>query len=78
MFFRLLDNFIISRRYKIFVKFSFLTEILYPKRYNESVKERGDRIDPIEKSRISGRTDYLRSCDAVLRSLARRGRDRFK
>ena len=65
-----------TRRNKIFVKFSFLTGILYPLCYNESTKERGDRIDSIEKSRISGRAAYLRCCDAVLRSMARRNRDR--
>ena len=67
---------IIPHRDKFFVKFSFLTGILYPLCYNESTKGRGDRIDSIEKSRISGCTAYLRSCDAVLRSMARRGRDR--
>ena len=67
---------IISHENKIFVKFSFLTGILYPLCYNENTKERGDRIDSIEKSRNSGCAAYLRSCDAVLRSMARRGRDR--
>ena len=61
---------------KFFVKFSFLTGILYPLCYNESTKERGDRIDSIEKSRISGCAAYLRSRDAVLRSMARRGGNR--
>ena len=61
---------------KFFVKFSFLTGILYPLCYNENTKERGDRIDSIKKSRISGCAAYLRCCDAVLRSMARRGRDR--
>lgn len=61
---------------KFFVKFSFLTGILYPLCYNENTNERGDRIDSIEKSRNSGYAAYLRSCDAVLRSMARRGRDR--
>ena len=67
---------IISHENKIFVKFSFLTGILYPLCYNENTNERGDRIDSIEKSRNSGYAAYLRSCDAVLRSMARRGRDR--
>ena len=67
---------IIPHRDKFFVKFSFLTGILYPLCYNESTKERGDRIDSIEKSRISGCAAYLRCCDAVLRSMARRDRDR--
>ena len=67
---------IIPHGNKIFVKFSFLTGTLYPLCYNESTKERGDRIDSIEKSRISGCAAYLRCCDAVLRSMARRGRDR--
>ena len=67
---------IISHENKIFVKFSLLTGILYPLCYNENTKERGDRIDSIEKSRNSGCAAYLRSCDAVLRSMARRGRDR--
>ena len=67
---------IISHENKIFVKFSFLTGILYPLCYNESTKERGDRIDSIEKSRISGCAAYLRSRDAVLRSMARRGGNR--
>ena len=67
---------IISHENKIFVKFSFLTEILYTLCYNESAKGRGDRIDSIEKSRISGCTAYLRSRDAVLRCMARRGGDR--
>ena len=69
---------IIPHGNKIFVKFSFLTGILYPLCYNESTKGRGDRIDSIEKSRISGCDAYLRSRDAVLRSLARRGGDRVK
>ena len=69
---------IIPHRDKFFVKFSFLTGILYPLCYNESTKGRGDRIDSIEKSRISGCTAYLRSCDTVLRSLARRGGYRAK
>ena len=63
---------------KFFVKFSFLTGILYPLCYNENTNERGDRIDSIEKSRNSGYAAYLRSCDAVLRSMARRGGNRFK
>ena len=63
---------------KFFVKFSFLTGILYPLCYNESTKGRGDRIDSIEKSRFSGCAAYLRNCDAVLRSLARRGGYRAK
>ena len=63
---------------KFFVKFSFLTRILYPLCYNESTKGRGDRIGSFEKSRISGCTAYLRSCDAVLRSMAWRGGDRVK
>ena len=67
---------IIPHRDKFFVKFSFLTVILYPLCYNENTKERGDRIDSIEKSRNSGCAAYLRSRDAVLRSMARRGRDR--
>ena len=67
---------IISHENKIFVKFSFLTGILYPLCYNENTNERGDRIDSIEKSRNSGYAAYLRSCDAVLGSMARRGRDR--
>ena len=67
---------IISHENKIFVKFSFLTEILYPLCYNESTKGRGDRIDSIEKSRNSGYAAYLRSCDAMLGSMARRDRDR--
>ena len=67
---------IIPHGNKIFVKFSFLTGILYPLCYNESTKERGDRIDSIEKSRISGCTAYLRSCDAGLGSMARRGGNR--
>lgn len=46
--------------------------------YNESTKERSDRIDSKEKSRISDRTDYLRNYDAVLRSSAWRGRNRVK
>ena len=58
---------------KFFVKFSFLTGILYPLCYNENTKERGDRIDSIEKSRISSCAAYLRNRDAVLRSMARRG-----
>ena len=69
---------IIPHGNKIFVKFSFLTGILYPLCYNESTKERGDRIDSIEKSRNSGCAAYLRSRDAVLRSMARRGGDRVK
>ena len=72
MLFRFSD-FIIPHKNKIFVKFSFLTEILYPLCYNESTKGRGDRIDSIEKSRITGCAARLRSRDAVLRSLARRG-----
>ena len=67
---------IISHENKIFVKFSFLTGILYPLCYNENTKERGDRIDSIEKSRNSGCAAYLRSRDAVLRSMARRGGNR--
>ena len=78
MFSYFFDNLIISLRHKVFVKFSFLTEILHPLCYNESTKERSDRIDSKEKSRISDRTDYLRNYDAVLRSSARRGRDRVK
>ena len=62
---------IISHENKIFVKFSFLTGILYPLCYNENTNERGDRIDSIEKSRNSGCAAYLRSRDAVLRDLAR-------
>ena len=46
--------------------------------YNESTKERSDRIDSKEKNRISDRTDYLRNYDAVLRSSAWRGRNRVK
>ena len=69
---------IIPHENKIFVKFSFLTGILYPLCYNENTKGRGDRIDSIEKSRISGCTAYLRSCDALLRSMAWRGGDRVK
>ena len=46
--------------------------------YNESTKERSDRIDSKEKSRISDRADYLRNYDAVLRSSAWRGRNRVK
>ena len=69
---------IIPHGNKIFVKFSFLTGILYPLCYNESTKGRGDRIDSIEKSRITGCTAYLRSRDAVLRELTRRGGDRVK
>ena len=61
---------IISHENKISVKFSFLTKILYPLCYNESTKERGDRIDSIEKSCNSGCAAYLRSRDAVLRDLA--------
>ncbi len=67
---------IISHENKIFVKFSFLTGILYPLCYNENTNERGDRIDSIEKSRNSGCAAYLRSRDAVLRSMARRGGNR--
>lgn len=78
MFSYFFDNLIISLRHKVFVKFSFLTEILHPLCYNESTKERGDRIDSKEKSRISGCTDYLRNYDAVLRSSARRSRNRVK
>ena len=69
---------IIPHRDKFFVKFSFLTGILYPLCYNESTKERGDRIDPIEKSRFSGCTAYLRSRDAMLGSITRRGGYRTK
>ena len=69
---------IISHENKIFVKFSFLTGILYPLCYNEGTKGRGDRIDSIEKSRNSGCAAYLRSCDAVLRDLARGGGYRAK
>ena len=58
---------------KFFVKFSFLTEILYSLCYNESTKGRGDRIDSIEKSRISGCAAYLRSRNAMLGSITRRG-----
>ena len=58
---------------KFFVKFSFLTEILYALCYNESTKGRGDRIDSIEKSRISGCAAYLRSRNAMLGSITRRG-----
>ena len=61
---------------KFFVKFLFLTGILYPLCYNGSTKGRGGQIDSIEKSRISDCAAYLRSRDAVLRSMARRGRDR--
>ena len=63
---------------KFFVKFSFLTGILYPLCYNGSTKGRGGQIDSIEKSRISDCAAYLRSRDAVLRSMARRGGDRVK
>ena len=69
---------IIPHRDKFFVKFSFLTGILYPLCYNESTKGRGDRIDPIEKSRFSGCTAYLRSRDAMLGSITRRGGYRTK
>ena len=69
---------IIPHEDKFFVKFSFLTGILYPLRYNESTKGRGDRIDSIEKSRISGCAAYLRSRDAVLRELTRRDGYRAK
>ena len=69
---------IITHENKIFVKFSFLTGILYPLCYNENAKERGDRIDSIEKSCNSVCAAYLRSRDAVLRSVARRGGNRFK
>ncbi len=69
---------IIPHRNKILVKFPFLTRILCPLRYNESAKGRGDRIDSIEKNAFSGCTAYLRNCDAVLRSLARRGGYRAK
>ena len=78
MFSYFFDNLIISLRHKVFVKFSFLTEILHPLCYNGSTKERSDRIDSKEKSRISDCTDYLRNYDAVLRSSARRGRNRVK
>jgi hypothetical protein len=69
---------IIPHENKFFVKFLFLTGILYPLCYNGSTKGRGGQIDSIEKGRVSGCTAYLRSCDAVLRSLARRGGDRVK
>lgn len=78
MFSYFFDNLIISLRHKVFVKFSFLTGILHPLCYNGSTKERSDRIDSKEKSRISDCTDYLRNYDAVLRSSARRGRNRVK
>ena len=57
---------------KFFVKFSFLTRILYPLCYNESTKGRGDRIGSFEKSRISDCAAYLRSRDAMLRDPTRR------
>ena len=76
MFPGLSDDYIITHEYKIFVKFSFLTGILYPLCYNEDAKERGDRIDSIKKSRASGGASCMRSCHAVLRELARRGRYR--
>ena len=69
---------IISHGNKIFVKFSFLTGILYPLCYNESTKGRGDRIDSIEKSRISICSAYLRSRNAMLGSITRRGGYRAK
>ena len=69
---------IIPHRDKFFVKFSFLTGILYPLCYNESTKGRGDRIDSIEKSRISICSAYLRSRNAMLGSITRRGGYRTK
>ena len=66
-------NVIISYKYKISVKFFFLTQILYPQCYNESTKERSDLIGFIKKSLASNRAAYRRSRNAVLRSSARRG-----
>ena len=66
-------NVIISYKYKISVKFFFLTQILYPQCYNKSTKERSDLIGFIKKSLASNRAAYRRSRNAVLRSLARRG-----
>ena len=79
MFFRFVDgigSLIIPHGHKILVKFSYLTGILHPMRYNGVTKERGDRVVSIKKSRISGPASYLRRGDAVLRSPARGGRYR--
>ena len=66
-------NVIISYKYKISVKFFFLTQILYPQCYNKSTKERSDLIGFIKKSLASNRAANRRSRNAVLRSVARRG-----
>ena len=79
MFFRFADgisSLIIPHGHKILVKFSYLTGILHPMRYNGVTKERGDRVVSIKKGRISGPASYLRRGDAVLRSPARGGRYR--
>ena len=79
MFFRFADgigSLIIPHGHKILVKFSYLTGILHPMRYNGATKERGDRVVSIKKGRISGPASYLWSGDAVLRSHARGGRYR--
>lgn len=66
-------NVIISYKYKISVKFFFLTQILYHQCYNKSTKERSDLIGFIKKSLASNRAAYRRCRNAVLRSFARRG-----